>query len=187
MIMLSGSRVRRTLAAIAIVLLWSGGVARADAGAPPAAADDGAIQQVIPPGQEETLAKMLGRGEAQLPGDCAFTNGQVERTSVIATYRCRTGEVVVDLRHPSGAPPDAPRTERFALVVRDGTPPDGLRDALLQRIREHEGAVEWKEVGAPAGGGARGGLLPIAAGALVIVAVVVVLRRVLSRRGAGSA
>jgi hypothetical protein len=185
MIRLSGSRVRWTLAAIAVVVLGHG-AAQADGGAPPAAADDGAIQQVIPPGQEETLATMLGRG-AQLPGDCAFTNGQVERTSVIATYGCRTGEVVIDLRHPSGAPPDAPRTERFALVVRDGTPPDGLRDALLQLVRAHESAVEWKEVGAPAAAGAGGALLPIAAGALVVVVLLIVVRRLLSRRGAGSA
>jgi len=181
-----GSRVRRTLCAVTVVILLHGGSAGADAAAPQDGQDDGPIQQVIPPGQEEALATMLGRG-APLPGDCAFTNGQVERTSVIATYRCGAGEVVIDLRHPSDAPADAPRTERFALVVRGGTAPDGLRDALLQRLREHEGAIEWKQVGAPVAGASGRRLLPIVAGALVVVALLAIARRLLARRTARSA
>lgn len=185
MSMPSASRVRRALVASVVVSLLGAGPAGADATAPQGGGEGGAIQQVIPPGQEEALANMLGRG-AQLPGDCAFASGQVERTSVIATYRCAAGEVVIDLRHPSHAPAAAPRTERFALVARGAPAPEGLRDALLQRIREQESGVEWKQVGAPAAADSGRRLLPLAGGALVVVALLLLARRLLSRRTAGS-
>ena len=54
-----------------------------------------------------------------------------------------TGEVTIELQHPSVAAPEAQRTEQFALTVTGGKPPAGLVDALLARIREQEGKFEW--------------------------------------------
>src|SRR5947208_3265485 len=86
-------------------------------------------EPVIPPGQEELLADMLGRG-ATLPGQCSFANGGVERTTVKAAYTCPGGEVVFELHHPSKAPAGATQTARFAVTVRAGSPPAGMAEAL---------------------------------------------------------
>ena len=97
---------------------------------------------VISPGQEELLAEMLGRG-AILPGPCAFTGGQVDRAVVKSTYKCPAGEVVFELLHPSTAPATATRTSRFAIVLRSGSPPPGLMDALESRLRARESDFKW--------------------------------------------
>ncbi len=96
----------------------------------------------IPPGLEELFAAMLGRGAA-LPGGCAFTTGQIERTLVRGVYSCPDDEVVLELRHLSAAPADTARTEKIAIVTMRGTPPAALLAALEERIREREGAFEW--------------------------------------------
>lgn len=101
---------------------------------------------VIPPGREELLAEMLGRGAA-LPGECAFTSGQVESDVVTATYTCPAGAVVFTLRHPDKASSDATLTEKFGIAVKSGTPPAGLTDDLASRIRAREQAFEWTWVG----------------------------------------
>jgi hypothetical protein len=99
-------------------------------------------QAVIPPGQEDLLAAMLGRG-AELPEACGFAAGQVERSIVRGVYRCPGGEVVIELRHPTVAPMAASRTEKIALVTVRGTPPAALLAALMERVRQREGAFEW--------------------------------------------
>lgn len=101
---------------------------------------------VIPPGREELLAEMLGRG-AVLPGECTFTSGQVESDVVTATYTCPAGAVVFTLRHPDKASSDATLTEKFGLDVKSGAPPAGLMDELAARIRAREQGFEWTWVG----------------------------------------
>src|SRR3954451_7570115 len=101
-----------------------------------------ADQLFIPPGQEELVGAMLGNGVA-LPGDCRLVEGNLQKTTVNATYACRGGEVVVELAHPDAAPADASRTEKFALRIERGTPPPDLESALLSRIREREGQFSW--------------------------------------------
>jgi len=101
-------------------------------------------QPVIPPGQEDAFADLLGRGHA-LPAGCAFAGGRIEQAAVIVSYHCAGGEVVLELRHPDGAPADAPRSQRFALVTRSGEPPAALLDALLARMRAGEGGVAWQD------------------------------------------
>jgi hypothetical protein len=100
-------------------------------------------QPLIPAGQEELLADMLGR-DATLAGDCRFQSGDANGSMVAATYACPAGEVVVELRHPSVAPAGAVRSEKFALDVRSGEAPPALLPALTERIRARESPFEWK-------------------------------------------
>lgn len=108
-------------------------------------------QPVIPPGQEEALARMLGRGET-LPGGCEFAHAHVERSVIGITYNCPSGEVAVEVRHPSDAPSGATQTAQFAVVLRGGEAPKEFFPGLLSQIRSGEGAVAW-EWTAPSPGG----------------------------------
>jgi hypothetical protein len=101
-----------------------------------------ADENVIPPGQEELLGTILGKGSA-LPGDCKLAAGNIEKTIVHATYACPSGEVIVELAHSADASANATRTEKFALRIERGTPPPDLQSALLSRIREHENEFGW--------------------------------------------
>jgi MYXO-CTERM domain-containing protein len=133
-------------------------------------------EHVIPPGQEALLAEMLGRGAA-LPGQCEFAGGQVDRQVVVGTYKCPGGEVVIELRHPNTAPPDQPRSEQFAVVVRSGAAPAELTTSLVERVRDREGDFEWASTGAqsaPAAPSSRS--YPVVA-AVLAVALLVWLRR----------
>ena len=105
-------------------------------------------QPVIPPGQEDLLLAMLGR-EANLPGGCKLTGGQVAYAVVRATYGCPGGEVVLELVHPSKAPPEATRTARFAITLQSGSPPAGLTDAVADLVRSREAAFRWNEPPSP--------------------------------------
>jgi hypothetical protein len=91
---------------------------------------------------------MLGRGTT-LEG-CTLGNGQVDYKVVNAVYACPGGEVAVQLVHPSQAPPGATQTDRFAVTLQSGTPPEGLLPALASRIRSKEAAFEWNLVGGAA-------------------------------------
>jgi hypothetical protein len=101
-----------------------------------------AQKAVIQPGQETLVADMLGKG-VTLPDGCAFADGRIEAEAVAGTYRCASGDVGIELRHPSIALPDAHRTAQFALTVTKGTAPPALIDALTARIRAHEDKFEW--------------------------------------------
>lgn len=103
------------------------------------------VEAVIPAGQEDLLAEMLGRGVSL--ADCKLAAGDVDHAIIKATYTCPGGEVVFELRHPSKAPADATRTARFAIMLVSGSPPPGLADALTSRIRSHESAFEWTLLG----------------------------------------
>ncbi|HSP99542.1 MAG TPA: hypothetical protein VL049_20155 [Candidatus Dormibacteraeota bacterium] len=141
------------------------------------AADDAAPQveqAVIPPGVEPLFADMLGSGQS-LPGGCKFSDGQIEHTTVLATYTCQDGEVVLLLQHPDSAPAGGVRTQSFALSVKSGTPPPGLIDAVAERVRAREGAFAWKTVG----GGQAPALrkwLTIAAAVLIVAVLIWVVR-----------
>lgn len=110
--------------------------------------DDGEPHAVIPPGQDELLADILGRG-ATLPHDCKFSSGDANGATIRATYTCASGPVVVTLVHPDLAPANATQTARFAMTVDSGTPPEGILAALAAHMRSREGAFEWKWLGRP--------------------------------------
>ena len=97
---------------------------------------------VISPGQEEILGAMLGK-DGGVPGGCALTTGDVEKTIVKATYTCPKGDVVVELTHPDAAPADATRTQKFGVRIDSGTPPPEFQNALVARIRERETDFSW--------------------------------------------
>src|ERR1051325_261093 len=127
------------LATMAVV-----GIARAQPEGAPVPAD-GARQNeqyVIPPGAEPLFSDMLGSG-LTLPGGCTFSDGQIERTSVLATYTCGGGQVLLQLLHPGIALPGGVRTQRFAITVKSGAPPAGLVEAVADHIRAREAAFEW--------------------------------------------
>jgi hypothetical protein len=134
----------------------------------------------IEPGAEQLFAAMLGSGET-LPGGCTLADGRIERTAVIATYTCSAGEVVLQLEHPDVATAPAVRTERFAITTKSGTPPDGLVDAVAQRIRSHEGTFQWKTLTAATE--RRHWVLPAVAAAAVAILLVWALRRRARKRG----
>jgi len=103
------------------------------------------VGRAIPPGQEELLGQMLGRG-ATLPGGCRFTGGGVESTVVFAQYKCAEHTVVVELQDADDAPAGALRTRQFAIVGRSGSVAPELMQALAVLIREREAAFEWRQV-----------------------------------------
>ncbi len=109
-----------------------------------AAARDG-VEPVIPVGQEDLLAAMLGRGEV-LPGDCRFAGGEVNAGTIRVTYTCASGPVTLKLVHVSRAPSAAAHTSQFALVPYGGTAPPELLAALVSRIGAREGVFEWKSL-----------------------------------------
>lgn len=106
---------------------------------------------VIPPGHEDFLAEMLGRG-ATLPGGCSFASGQIAHDKITVTYRCSGDEVAFVLQHPSKAPPQATITRRFAITLGSGSPPAGLGDELASRVRAREREFEWTWIGPEARG-----------------------------------
>lgn len=115
-----------------------------DAPVPVDAAREGE-RYVIAPGAEALLSEMLGQGQ-DLPGGCTFTNGQIERSFVVATYTCGTEQVGLRFLHPEAAPPGSVRTKAFAIAV-NGTPPDELVAAVADRVRAREAEFAWTYVG----------------------------------------
>ena len=112
---------------------------------------------------------MLGSGAA-LPGDCKLVSGNLEKTTIKATYTCPSGEVVVQLAHPDAAPSKATQTEKLAVWVERGTPPADLQSVLASRIRERESEFQWV-VYPDATAGARSAVSTLS-GALVLGLVV---------------
>ncbi len=132
---------------------------------------------VIPAGQEDLLALMLGWGAA-LPGPCSLKSAGVDYAIINATYACPAGEVVFQLSHPSKAPAKATLTERFAIIQLSGSAPPGLADALAALIRSREAAFEWKWLASPPKPVSRAPVLFAAAGLLAIAVLVLwALRR----------
>lgn len=97
---------------------------------------------VVPGGQDELLATMLGRG-AKLPDGCKFSGGTAEGPIIRSTYTCPSGEVVCHLVHRDNATATATQTERFAIMVESGAPPRALVEALAALVRADEADFEW--------------------------------------------
>ena len=109
------------------------------------------FEPVVPPGQDDVMAAMLGRA-AVLPGECKFDGGGADGIVIRSTYRCPTGEVVYELTHPDNGDDTASTTERFAIMLRSGDPPNGLEEALVSLIRYREPQFEWQWLSSHADG-----------------------------------
>jgi len=99
-------------------------------------------EPAIPPGQDELLADMLGRGVPL--SECEMIGGEANYTTITATYMCREGEVIVELAHRDAGDRSSTPTDRFAITLQNGSPPHGFVDALVSRVRSREAAFEWK-------------------------------------------
>jgi hypothetical protein len=119
-------------------------------GASLATADDN--EPVVPPGQDNLLAAMLGRG-LQLPDGCAFGNGVADGAVVRVSYVCPYGEVVFALVHPTSPWATEVQTDRFALTLQSGAASDALVASLMSLIRAREGAFQWIALGDEAAAG----------------------------------
>ena len=106
--------------------------------APLVAADD---DPVIPPGEEELIGTMLGKGTAL--DHCALISGGVEYTTIKASYRCLGGEVRLELANLRNARASSTQTGQFAITVKSGSPPPGFRHALAALVRSQEDKFEW--------------------------------------------
>ena len=141
-----------------------------------------ADEAFIPPGQEDLIGAMLGNGVA-LPGDCRLVSGDIEKTTVKATYTCSSGEVIAELAHPDAAPTDATHTEKFALRIERGTAPPELQSVLLSRIRERESQFRWTVYGPDGTARAQPTGVPVLSGAVVLGLLVLVALLLWRRRG----
>jgi hypothetical protein len=108
----------------------------------PAADDeDPGSDPVIPPGEEELIARMLGRGIV-LHG-CVLVSAGVEYTIIRATYRCPGGDVAFRLAHPRNAKATSVLTRQFAIDVDSGVPPPGFQETLASLVQPREENFEW--------------------------------------------
>ena len=101
-----------------------------------------ALEALIRPGQEDVIARMLGRGEL-LPGSCRLAEGQIAHNIARGTYLCGAERVTLQLSHPSKAPDDALRAGDFAIDLVEGPPPAGFLEAIAARVRTEGSQFEW--------------------------------------------
>ena len=104
--------------------------------------------QVILPGQEQVIARMLGAGDSPVLGSCVWHNADIDRTYVKAYYDCGADRYLILLKFPAAAPPGAERTRSFAVVADPAHP---APPALLKAVAAHIRTVEttwhgWSEV-----------------------------------------
>lgn len=121
-------------------------------GIPPAPSDEPAPDadlpktQVIPPGQEALVTRLLGEGE-DVAG-CRYDAASIELTHVRATYACPGGAVTLELHPLAAAVTPVERTAQFALTVGAGAPA-GLAAAVAAHVRAHEAGWRWAVANAP--------------------------------------
>lgn len=99
-------------------------------------------EPVVPPGQDELISKMLGRGAA-LPDGCTFGGGVSDGPLITGKYSCPSGKVVLHVVHPDNATESAIETERFAIMIESGAPPTTLTETLGSLFRASEADFEW--------------------------------------------
>src|ERR1051325_2096088 len=92
----------------------------------------------IPPGQEQLVARMLGRGMGLSQG--TPIGGGLEYTVIKATYHCLGGVVALELSQPRTPAMTSVQTGRFAITVQRGSqsPPPAFQDALVALIRSQQ-------------------------------------------------
>ena len=114
--------------------------------------DEATVDAVIPPGEEQVVADMLGRGAGLQY--CALVSGGIRDNVISGVYNCVGNEVRVELANPRNATATSIQTGQFAVTVQ-GSPTAGFQDDLVARVRSAEGSFQWArpERDAPAPGG----------------------------------
>ena len=119
-----------------------------------AAEDDDAatVDPVIPPGEEQVVADMLGRGAGLQY--CTLVSGGIRDNVISGVYNCVGNEVRVELGNLRNATATSIQTRQFAVSVQ-GSPTAGFQEDLVARVRSAEGNFQWTrpERDAPAPGG----------------------------------
>jgi hypothetical protein len=105
------------------------------------ASDDDFGNPAIPPGEEQVVATMLGRGVALQY--CTLVSGGVEYSVIKGTYNCLTSEATFELRHPRYATAGSTQTEKFVITLASGSAPPGFQDVLTSLVRSHERDFQW--------------------------------------------
>jgi|SRR5689334_19473571 len=119
------------------------------------AADDDAAtgEPVIPPGEEQVVADMLGRGAGLQY--CTLVSGGIHDNVISGVYNCLGNEVRVELGSLRNATATSIQTGQFAVSVQ-GSPTAGFQDDLVARVRSAEGNFQWtwpqRDVAPPEGG-----------------------------------
>ena len=121
-----------TLAAIVWTLRASAVVAADD--------DAAAVEPVIPPGEEQVAANMLGRGTGLQY--CTLVSGGIQDNVISGVYNCVGNEVRVELANLRNATATSIRTGQFAVTIQ-GSPTAGFEDDLVARVRSAEGSFQW--------------------------------------------
>jgi hypothetical protein len=100
---------------------------------------------VIPPGQEERLARVFG--DPPIVAECRWTGTSVEGNVVRAGYSCAGRDFHVSLVHPGEPHSEARtigRTDQFDVLLGAGEqPPAGFTDAIVARVRANEANWQW--------------------------------------------
>jgi hypothetical protein len=119
------------IGAFVFVLAVTPGAARAD-------------DHVVPPGQEDLVGEMLGRGEPI--GGCRLVEVEMPPTAIQGTYACdgAGAPVVVFLRYPSPDDRGVFTTTKFVVSTRGEAPPE-LLEQLRRNIAQYEGEWRWAE------------------------------------------
>jgi hypothetical protein len=98
---------------------------------------------VIPPGQEPLVLAMVG-GKDTLPGGCRLEGVNIDRTIITARYLCEgAAETALVLRHTAEGEGALIKTAAFAILRKEGAPPEGLVSAVAERVRAGEQGFYW--------------------------------------------
>jgi lysophospholipase L1-like esterase len=142
---------------------------------------------VIGPNRLEDVLAVLG-GRDAAPAGCPLASLSVEASSIRATYRCASGPVSVDLRHPDDPSAAQYRTEKFKIGFGAASRvSDAFVSEVVATIRSHEASWRWDQAVAAQGplsadpaSAFPGGWL--VAGALIAIAVAAIVALVLAVR-----
>ncbi|MFT3713007.1 MAG: hypothetical protein QM817_35590 [Archangium sp.] len=116
---------------VALLVVLCAGAASAD------------TRRAIPPGQEETLARALGKDRA-LPGSCRWNGASIEPAFIDSKYVCEKSDFTVRflLKEVTGAVPG----RDFSAADGSGAPPELINDVIASL---DTATLEWTRSGAP--------------------------------------
>lgn len=96
-------------------------------------------EAVIPPGQDDLVAAMLGGGRV-LANGCRLSSGSVEKTYVVGHYDCGPATFEIELRSIDDSS-NGPRTTKFVIVAHDAPP--ALVDDVRRLVLANESGFRW--------------------------------------------